>query len=51
LNSDIIVAAEVVIAAINKCDAKQLANLMTEDHTFIDSTGKVDSSRENMKPG
>jgi len=51
MNSDIIVAVESVIAAIDKGDAKLLFNLMTEDHRFIDSAGKVDSSRENMKPG
>jgi len=51
MKPDEIVVVEAFITAINKGDANLLANLMTEDHTFIDSTGKIDSGRENMKSG
>lgn len=39
------------IAAINQGNVSQLSSLMTEDHTFIDSGGKVASGRENMTAG
>jgi ketosteroid isomerase-like protein len=39
------------IAAINQGNAAQLSNLMTEDHTFVDSQGTIDSGRENMMKG
>jgi len=39
------------IAAINQGDAAQLSELMTEDHTFVDSGGRVDSGRSSMTKG
>src|ERR1700675_1357994 len=36
---------------INQHDADKLAELMTEDHTFIDSLGQSVSGRENMRLG
>ena len=42
---------EAFIAAINEGDAAQLSELMTEDHTFVDSGGTVESGRSNMTKG
>ena len=39
------------IAAINKGDFSELSDLMTEDHTFVDSAGRIESGRENMTTG
>lgn len=39
------------IAAINQGDSSRLSSLMTDDHTFTDSVGRVDSGRENMAKG
>jgi len=39
------------ITAINQGDASQLLSLMTEDHTFVDSGGKVESGRDNITKG
>jgi uncharacterized protein (TIGR02246 family) len=39
------------IAAINHHDPSALSNLMTEDHTFVDSAGRIQSGRENMTDG
>jgi ketosteroid isomerase-like protein len=36
---------------INLHDADQLADLMTEDHIFIDSLGRSVTGRENMRLG
>jgi uncharacterized protein (TIGR02246 family) len=36
---------------INRHDADGLAELMTEDHVFIDSLGNSVSGRENMRAG
>ncbi len=37
--------------AINRHDADRLADLITEDHVFIDSLGKSVRSRETMRNG
>ena len=42
---------EAFIAAINHHDLPGIANLMTEDHTFVDSSGGIHSGRENMTAG
>jgi ketosteroid isomerase-like protein len=34
---------------INEHDADRLADLMTEDHTFVDSLGHSVSGRENLR--
>jgi steroid delta-isomerase-like uncharacterized protein len=39
------------IAAINRRNAAELAALMTEDHTFVDSLGTTESGRANMAAG
>ena len=39
------------VAAINTRDCRELAKLMTEDHTFVDSGGTVASGRESMTAG
>jgi len=36
---------------INGHDADQIAELMTEDHVFIDSLGNAVTGRENMRSG
>ena len=36
---------------INQHDADKLAELMTEDHVFVDSLGKSVRGRENMRTG
>lgn len=42
---------EAFIAAINRRSPPDISDLMTEDHTFVDSTGRVESGRENMTAG
>jgi ketosteroid isomerase-like protein len=39
------------MAAINQGDVSQLSALMTEDHTFVDSMGRVESGRKTMTTG
>jgi limonene-1,2-epoxide hydrolase len=39
------------IRAINCCDLNVMSNLMTEDHTFTDSGGTVETGREKMIEG
>ena len=39
------------IAAINEGNVSQLSRLMTDDHTFVDSGGKVVSGCDNMAKG
>jgi uncharacterized protein (TIGR02246 family) len=39
------------VAAINSNDPDQLAQLMTEDHTFIDSDGSEHAGRDEMRNG
>lgn len=39
------------IAAINQRDVPQLAELMAEDHRFVDATGAAHVGREKMKLG
>jgi len=42
---------EAFIAAINRRSPAEIAELMTEDHTFVDSRGRVESGREHMTAG
>ena len=37
------------IEAVNAHDVNALCDLMTEDHTFVDSLGKTERSREHMR--
>ena len=39
------------IAAINRRSPSEISDLMTVDHTFVDSAGRVESGRENMAAG
>ena len=39
------------IAAINRRSAHEISDLMTEDHTFVDSRGTVEFGREKMTAG
>ena len=39
------------IAAINRRNPSAISDLMTEDHTFVDSAGRIESGRENMTAG
>ena len=39
------------IAAINRRSPPEISDLMTEDHTFVDSGGRVESGRQNMTAG
>ena len=39
------------IDAINQGNVTQLSDMMTEDHTLIDTNGKISSGRENMIRG
>lgn len=38
------------VAAINQGNASRLSNLMTEDHTFVDSRGKTESVCFDSEP-
>jgi ketosteroid isomerase-like protein len=42
---------EAFIAAINRRSPSGIADLMTEDHTFVDAAGRVESGREQMTAG
>ena len=46
-----IAAVRAFVGAINKGDVAELSGLMTEDHTFIDSGGTVESGRDTMTKG
>jgi ketosteroid isomerase-like protein len=48
---DAIATVEAFVAAINQGDPAQLSELMTEDHTFVDSGGTVESGRSKMTRG
>jgi limonene-1,2-epoxide hydrolase len=39
------------IRAINRRNPSEISDLMTEDHTFVDSVGRIESGRENMTAG
>jgi limonene-1,2-epoxide hydrolase len=39
------------IRAINRRNPSEISDLMTEDHTFVDSVGRIKSGRENMTAG
>lgn len=51
MNSTEIDVVKAFIAAINKGDLSELSNLMTEDHTFVDSGGRIQSGRDSMTAG
>jgi ketosteroid isomerase-like protein len=39
------------VAAINRRNPHEICDLMTEDHTFVDSGGRVESGRQKMTAG
>ena len=51
MDSKEIAVVRAFVDAINAGDTSQLSNLMTEDHTFIDSGGGTHSGRDNMAKG
>ncbi len=51
VNAKEIEIVKAFIAAINKRSLSELSDLMTEDHTFIDSAGSIESGREKMIAG
>ena len=42
---------EAFIAAINRRNLSEISELMTDDHTFVDSGGNIVSGRERMTAG
>ena len=51
MTSNEIKVVEAFIAATNRRVPSEISNLMTEDHTFVDSGGAVKSGREKMTAG
>jgi limonene-1,2-epoxide hydrolase len=49
--SDEIKTVKALIAAINQRNPSEISSLVTEDHVFIDSAGKVATGREKMTTG
>jgi uncharacterized protein (TIGR02246 family) len=49
--SPAVLAARAFVDAINRHDIDAIANLMTEDHVFIDSLGMRVTGRQQMKKG
>lgn len=49
--SDEINVVQAFIAAINRRSSPEISDLMTDDHTFVDSAGRVESRREKMAAG
>lgn len=48
---DVTATVKAFVAAINQGDPARLSELMTEDHTFVDSGGTVESGRSKMTKG
>jgi ketosteroid isomerase-like protein len=51
MTSNEIDVVKAFIAAINRRAPSEISGLMTEDHTFVDSSGSIQSGRENMTAG
>jgi limonene-1,2-epoxide hydrolase len=51
MTSNEINVVKAFIAAINRRNPSEISDLMTEDHTFVDSGGRIQSGRENMTAG
>jgi limonene-1,2-epoxide hydrolase len=51
MTSNEINVVKAFIAAINRRNPSAISDLMTEDHTFVDSAGRIESGRENMTAG
>jgi predicted ester cyclase len=51
MNANEIDVVEAFVSAINRHNISDLSSLMAADHTFVDSTGGLQSGRENMVVG
>jgi hypothetical protein len=51
MTSNEINVVKAFIAAINRRNPSEISGLMTEDHTFVDSRGGIQSGRANMPAG
>jgi ketosteroid isomerase-like protein len=51
MTSNEIDVVKAFIAAINRRAPSEISRLMTEDHSFVDSRGRIQSGRENMTAG
>lgn len=51
MSSDSIGVVKAFIHAINERSLPSISDLMTEDHTFVDSVGRAISGREQMTTG
>jgi len=51
MDSNDIDVVKAFIAAINEGNVSQLSSLMTDDHTFVDSAGRVEAGRDHMTAG
>jgi limonene-1,2-epoxide hydrolase len=51
MSSNKINVVKAFIAAINRREPSEISALMTEDHTFVDSGGSIQSGRKNMTAG
>jgi limonene-1,2-epoxide hydrolase len=51
MDSNEIAVVRAFMAAINQHDVPQLRSLMTKDHTFIDSGGRIVYGRDDMTRG
>ena len=51
MTSSKISVVEAFIAAINRHNPSEIRDLMTKDHPFVDSAGRIESGRENMTAG
>jgi ketosteroid isomerase-like protein len=51
MTSNEIEVVKAFVAAINRRSPSEISDLMTEDHTFVDSAGRIESGRENMTAG
>ena len=51
MTSNEIDVVKAFVAAINRRSPPEISDLMTEDHTFVDSGGRVRSGRQNLIAG
>jgi ketosteroid isomerase-like protein len=51
MTSNEIDVVKAFVAAINRRSPPEISDLMTEDHVFVDSGGRVESGRQNMIAG
>jgi len=51
MTSNEIDVVKAFVAAINRRSPPEVSDMMTEDHTFVDSRGRIQSGRQNMTAG